>query len=165
MPARRTVHLGLGSNLGDRAGHLRHALDRLASLPGTRLVAVSDFVETEPVGPVAQGPFLNAAAAVETGLAPRELLSHLHALERERGRDRATGERWGPRTLDIDILLYDDLVIDEPGLTIPHPRLHERLFALGPLAQIAPDARVPRFGRSVSELLEALRAGAPGASP
>ncbi len=155
------VHLGLGSNLGDRAGHLRHALDRFGALPSTRVIAVSDFLETEPVGPIDQCRFLNAAATLETGLGPRELLAHIHAIERERGRERAAERRWGPRTLDIDILLYDDLVIDEPGLTIPHPRLHERRFALEPLAQIAPEVVVPTLKRTVAELLgEALARGA-----
>jgi 2-amino-4-hydroxy-6-hydroxymethyldihydropteridine diphosphokinase len=152
------VYVGLGSNLGDRAGHLRHALGRLGALPATRLVAVSEFLETEPVGPVAQGAFLNAAAAIETAFSGRELLGHIHAIERERGRDRAAEERWGPRTLDVDILLFGDQVIDEPGLTIPHPRLHERMFALEPLAAIAPEVVVPTLGRRVSVLLGELRA-------
>jgi 2-amino-4-hydroxy-6-hydroxymethyldihydropteridine diphosphokinase len=161
MPT-HVAYLGLGSNLGDRAMHLRSAVDGLASLPSTRVVALSDFLETEPVGPVPQGPFLNAAAALETALAPRELLAHIHAIERERGRERGAEQRWGPRTLDIDILLYDDLVIDEPGLTIPHPRMHERLFALEPLASIAPHAIVPPTERTVSALLQALRAASRG---
>jgi len=159
MAAMVIAYLGLGSNLGDRAGHLRHGLARLGSLPATRVLAASEFVETEPVGPVAQGAFLNAAAGVETGLSARELLGHIQAIERERGRERGREQRWGPRTLDIDILLYADLVIDEPGLTIPHPRLHERLFALEPLAQVAPGAVVPTVGKSVSALLAELRVG------
>lgn len=157
-----TACLGLGSNLGEREAHLRHALRRLDELPGCVLLAVSSILETEPVGPVEQDRYLNAAALVRTTLPPRELLERLQGVERERLRDRRSGERWGPRTLDIDILLYDDLVIDEPGLTIPHPCLHERLFALEPLAEIAPDARIPTLGKTVAEVLAGLRSGRAG---
>ncbi|MBK7405756.1 MAG: 2-amino-4-hydroxy-6-hydroxymethyldihydropteridine diphosphokinase [Phycisphaerales bacterium] len=157
MPPPAQAFIGLGSNVGDRRGHLRAALTSLADLPETTLLAVSTFRETEPVGPVAQGPFLNAVASVETGLQPRRLLESLQAIERSRGRDRAGETRWGPRTLDLDILIYADVKMCEPGLTIPHPRLSERLFVLEPLAEIAPDTRVPSVGGTVLQLFERLQ--------
>ncbi len=156
------VYLGIGSNLGDRAGHLQHALDRLSEL--TQLVAVSSVRETEPVGPIEQGQYLNAAAAIETKLPPRQLLEALHTIERASGRDRTHEKRWGPRTLDLDILVYADRVIDEPGLTIPHPCLHERRFVLEPLAEIAAELIVPGLHQTVSGLLTALERAESGAS-
>lgn len=141
--------LGLGSNLGDRRAHLEAALAGLRRL-GT-LVAVARWIETEPVGGPPQGPYLNGAAVVETALAPRALLDAALALEREAGRVR--GPRHGPRPLDIDLLLCDDRILDEPGLRVPHPRLHERRFVLEPLAEIAGDWVVPGTGRTVEELL------------
>jgi 2-amino-4-hydroxy-6-hydroxymethyldihydropteridine diphosphokinase len=113
---------------------------------------VSDAIETDPVGPVPQGRFLNAAATLHTALEARDLLDQLLAIERQRGRTRAREERWGPRTLDLDLLLYGDRIIEEPGLSIPHPRLHERTFVLAPLSQIAPDVVVPTLGRTIREL-------------
>jgi 2-amino-4-hydroxy-6-hydroxymethyldihydropteridine diphosphokinase len=148
--------VGLGSNLGDREAHLRAALEAMGQTPGVRVVRVSAFVQTAAVGPLAQGPFLNAAAVIETTLCPRELLGVLQEIERSHGRDRGRETRWGPRTLDMDLLLFGDTVIDEPGLTVPHPRLHERAFALGPLAQIAPGWAVPMLGATVEELLRRL---------
>jgi 2-amino-4-hydroxy-6-hydroxymethyldihydropteridine diphosphokinase len=145
------AYVGLGSNLGDREAALRRALERLAALPRTEVVAVSSFRETEPVGYAEQPPFLNAAAALETGLSPRELLEELLAVERELGR-RREGPRFGPRTIDLDLLLYGQLELEEPGLEVPHPRLHERRFALEPLAELDPALRVPGHG-SVAELL------------
>jgi 2-amino-4-hydroxy-6-hydroxymethyldihydropteridine diphosphokinase len=145
--------VALGSNLGDRRAHLDFALSALGDLPLTSLGAVSGIVETEPVGSVPQGRYLNAAAEVRTGLSPRRLLESLLEIERSRGRDRARELQWGPRTLDLDLLLYGDRMIDEPGLTVPHPRLHERLFVLVPLAQVAGGTLVPGHGRSVTELL------------
>jgi 2-amino-4-hydroxy-6-hydroxymethyldihydropteridine diphosphokinase len=142
--------LGLGSNLGDRRGHLEHAIERL---PG--VVAVSAFHGTDPVGGPPQGRYLNAAVVIETELGPRALLDLALEIEREAGRERA--ERWGPRTLDVDLLLYGDRIVDEPGLVVPHPRLSERAFALGPLSEIAPDWVVPGTGRTVQELHEDLR--------
>jgi 2-amino-4-hydroxy-6-hydroxymethyldihydropteridine diphosphokinase len=127
------AYLGLGANLGDRWAALRQAV---ASLPD--VVAVSPVYETAPVGgPVGQPPYLNAVVALDTALTPRQLLEVAHRLEQEAGRVRA--ERWGPRTLDVDVLLVGDLVVDEPDLQVPHPRLWERPFVLVPLADVAPD--------------------------
>jgi 2-amino-4-hydroxy-6-hydroxymethyldihydropteridine diphosphokinase len=144
------AYVGLGSNLGDREAALRGALDRLAE----DVVAVSSFRETDPVGYLDQPPFLNAAAALETGLRPRALLERLLQVERELGRTR-DGPRFGPRTIDLDLLLYEDRVIDEPGLLVPHPRMAERRFVLEPLAELDPDLVVPGQGR-VSDLLARL---------
>ena len=142
------AYVGLGANLGDREGTIRAAL---AALPG--VVAVSELRETEPVGVVDQPPFLNGAAALETELSARELLEAL--LEVERGLGRERHERWGPRRIDLDLLLYADETIDEPGLTVPHPRLHERHFALEPLLDLEPELVIPGHGR-VSDLLAGL---------
>ena len=147
------VYLGIGSNLGDRARHVQQALEQLERLDQTRLVAASAVIETAPVGPIEQGAYLNAAAAIETGLSPRDLLRALHAIERAHGRDRTQEARWGPRTLDLDILVYADLMMTEPGLTIPHPRLHERVFVLEPLAEIAAERLVPGLHQTVGVLL------------
>jgi 2-amino-4-hydroxy-6-hydroxymethyldihydropteridine diphosphokinase len=154
VPARAAI--ALGSNVGDRASHLRAALLRLAALPRTRLITASTFHETSPVSPIPQPDFLNAAAIVETDLAPLELLAELHRIERERARDRAREERWGPRTLDLDLLLVADLVQTHDDLILPHPRMHERRFVLAPLAEIAPDWVVPTMHKSVRELLAAI---------
>lgn len=153
--------VGLGSNVGDRAARIRAALEALSALPATSIAAVSTLHETEPVGPVAQGLFLNAAACLQTRLPPRELLAHLNRVELDNGRDRQSGQRWGPRTLDLDLLLYGDRVIDEPGLTVPHPRMHERAFVLDPLAEIVPEMVVPTLGKTVRELRAALGAAVP----
>jgi 2-amino-4-hydroxy-6-hydroxymethyldihydropteridine diphosphokinase len=146
------VALGLGSNVGDRRAHLESALHGLRGR--MEVLKVSRFLATEPQGGPPQGGFLNAAALVETGLRPRELLDLSRELEEAAGRQR--GVRWGPRTLDIDVLLYGDEVVDESDLVIPHPRLHERRFVLDPLAEIAPDWIVPRLNRTVRELCENL---------
>ena len=146
--------VGLGSNLGDRERTIGRAVELLAGTPGVDLVAVSHLRETEPWGPVEQPAYLNGAVELATELPPRALLDVLLAVEQALGRDR-TGERWGPRTIDLDLLLYGEVEVDEPGLTVPHPRLHERRFALEPLAELAPDVVVPGRG-SVSELLAAL---------
>ena len=145
--------VGIGSNLGDREDHLRRAVELLAAEDAISVLASSQVRETEPVGPVAQGPFLNGAVQVETELAPRELLERLLAIEERLGRVRR--ERFGPRTIDLDLLVYEDAVVDEPGLTLPHPLLHERRFALEPLAELAPDLEIPGRG-SVSALLSKL---------
>ena len=141
------AYVGLGANLGDREGTIRAAV---AELPG--VVAVSTLRETDPVGITDQPRFLNGVAALETRLAPRELLDVLLAVERLLGRER--GQRWGPRTIDLDLLLYGDDVIDEAGLTIPHPRLHERRFVLEPLAELAPELVIPGRGRLEDLLAE-----------
>lgn len=146
--------IAMGSNLGDRRAHLDAACAALRALPRTAVRAVSAYVETEPVGPPGQGLYLNAAALLDTALAPRPLLLALLEIERSRGRRREDAPRWGPRTLDLDLLLYADLVLDEPGLTVPHPRMHERRFVLGPLAELAPDIVVPLHGVSVRAMLE-----------
>jgi len=125
--------LGLGSNLGDRWAYLRGAV---ASLPD--VVAVSPVYETSPVGgPQGQGPYLNCVVELSTGLGPRELLAVAHRAEEAAQRERE--ERWGPRTLDVDVLLVDDLTVDEPDLVVPHPRMYERRFVLAPLADLAPE--------------------------
>src|ERR687896_1077269 len=148
------VYVGLGANLGRREANLESALALLRREPGVEVVAVSSFRETDPVGLVDQPRFLNAAAAVETDLSPRELLDRLLAVERALGRTRE-GPRFGPRTIDLDLLLYGDAVVREPGLEVPHPRLHERRFALEPLAELDPALVVPGRG-PVSALLAEL---------
>ena len=148
------AYVGLGANLGRRAANLESALALLRREPGLEVVAVSSFRETDPVGFVDQPPFLNAAAAVETDLSPRELLERLLAVERTLGRTRE-GPRFGPRTIDLDLLLYGDAVVSEPGLDVPHPRLPERRFALEPLAELDPGLVVPGRG-PVSALLAEL---------
>jgi 2-amino-4-hydroxy-6-hydroxymethyldihydropteridine diphosphokinase len=139
------VYVGLGANLGNRERTLRAALDALGAESGVEVVAVSTLRETEPVGVGEQPPFLNGAAAFQTTLEARELLDLLLAIEHRFGRVRTPGEH-GPRTLDLDLLLYGDEEIDEPGLTVPHPRLHERRFVLEPLAELAPGLVVPGRG-------------------
>jgi 2-amino-4-hydroxy-6-hydroxymethyldihydropteridine diphosphokinase len=151
-----TVYVALGSNLGDRRGLLASALGALAALDGVEVVAVSDFVETAPQGPPGQGPYLNAAAALRCEIEPRRLLNTMLAIEAAHGRDRASEQRWGPRPLDLDLLLYGDLVIDEPEFVVPHPRLHERPFVLVPLAQIAPEAVHPVLGLTMQSLRDRL---------
>jgi 2-amino-4-hydroxy-6-hydroxymethyldihydropteridine diphosphokinase len=148
--------IGLGSNLGDREATIRRAVELIASSADVEVVAVSALRETEPWGPVEQPAYLNGALVLETEQGPRAVLDLLLDVERRLGRVR-DGGRWGPRTIDLDLLLYGERSIDEPGLTLPHPRLHERRFALEPLAELAPDAIVPGRG-SVSELLAALDA-------
>jgi 2-amino-4-hydroxy-6-hydroxymethyldihydropteridine diphosphokinase len=140
--------VGVGSNLGDREATVRAAI---AALPG--VVAVSTLRETDPVGVVDQPAFLNGAVVLETELPPRELLELLLAVERDLGRERR--ERWGPRSIDLDLLVYGDVSVDEPGLTVPHPRLHERRFALEPLAELDPELELPGRGR-VRDLLSGL---------
>ena len=138
------AYVAVGSNLGDRAAHVAHAFAALVAAPGVRLVRRSTVHETAPVGPPGQGPYLNAVAELATSLSPRELLATLLDIERTRGRDRANEVRFGPRTLDLDLLAWGPAQpggarIDVPGLTVPHPRMHERPFVLLPLAEVAPD--------------------------
>lgn len=131
------MYLALGSNLGDRARHLQIAVDSLAAEPEVTVVAASSLYETDPVGGPEQGRFLNAVVALETELGPRELLVVAQSLEDDAGRVRV--ERWGPRTLDVDVLLVGDAVVSEPDLVVPHPRMWERGFVLAPLHDVAPD--------------------------
>ena len=149
------AYVGLGSNLGDREGTLRAAVGRLRNLPETRVVRVSTLRNTEPVGYVDQPRFLNGVVELETSLSARRLLGALLELERAFGRDRHAVPVQGPRTLDLDILLYGQEEIDEPGLEVPHPRLHERRFVLEPLAELNPALEVPGKG-SVQTLLAKL---------
>ena len=148
------VYIGLGSNLGDRERNIREAISHLEGLG--RISKSSSIYETEPVGPVSQGWFLNAVVEMETDLEPRELLSRLKDLERRMGRLHG-GERWGPREIDLDILLYDDIVVEEDDLVIPHPRMGDRRFVLEPLCEIAPDLVHPVTGMTISEMLEGVR--------
>jgi 2-amino-4-hydroxy-6-hydroxymethyldihydropteridine diphosphokinase len=148
-----TAFVGIGSNLGDRETNLSRAIDLLSAEDGIEVVAVSEIRETEPVGPVEQGPFLNGALQVETSLPPGELLERLLSVENRLGRVR--NERWGPRTIDLDLLLYGDEKLDQPGLSVPHPRLHERRFALEPLVDLDPALEIPEFG-PISTLLAEL---------
>jgi 2-amino-4-hydroxy-6-hydroxymethyldihydropteridine diphosphokinase len=151
--------VGLGSNLGEREVTLRAAIGRLRGLPDVEVIRVSSFRDTEPVGPVDQPRFLNGAVELETGLTARALLGALLELERAFGRDRDAGPPHGPRTLDLDLLLYGAETIDEPLLNVPHPRLHERRFVLEPLADLDPELEVPGQG-SVQALLAKLDSGA-----
>lgn len=146
------AYVGLGSNLGDRSATLSRALELLGEQQGIEIVAVSSFRETDPVGYLDQPRFLNAAAAIETSLLPEALLDALLAVERELGRTRE-GPRYGPRTVDLDLLLMEGITVDEPGLTIPHPRLYERAFALAPLVELDPSLVVPGHG-PVRQLLD-----------
>jgi 2-amino-4-hydroxy-6-hydroxymethyldihydropteridine diphosphokinase len=138
------AYLGLGSNLGDRLGHLQGAVDALATTDGIFVVAVSDVYETAPVGGPVQDDFLNAVAKVETDLPPRDLLAVAMHIEQLAARVRIM--QWGPRTLDVDILLYGDEQVHEPDLVIPHPRMHERPFVLAPLLDVAPERVTPPPG-------------------
>lgn len=152
------VFLGLGSNQGDRDLYILRAIAEIGKLPSSRITAVSSFYETEPVGQIEQPDFLNAVIRLETPLAPQELLNELKRIETAvLGRTAAL--RWGPRRIDLDILLYGDLVMDTPELTIPHPRLHERRFALQPLAEIAPETVHPVMRQTITRLLADLPAG------
>lgn len=149
------AYVALGANLGDRERTLGDAVVALAAEPGIEVVAVSTFRETEPVGVGPQPRYLNGAVALETELPPGDLLGRLLAVERRFGRVRDPAAPHGPRTLDLDLLLLGDAVVDEPGLTLPHPRLHERRFVLEPLAELAPGLEIPGRGR-VEKLLTGL---------
>lgn len=153
-----TAYIAFGSNLGDRQATMRAVVDALEKLPGVAVKRVSAAIETEPAGgPRGQGMYLNAVIEVCTTLGPQDLLAATAGIERALGRDRANEPRWGARTCDLDLLFFDDLVLDTPLLTLPHPRLHQRRFVLEPLAQIAPEHRHPTLGKTVKELLDELR--------
>lgn len=149
-----TAYIALGSNMGDKQGYLEMGVEGLRQTRGCRVEAVSDFLVTEPYGMVDQDEFLNGVMKVRTLLTPHELLERLHQIEQEAKRERVV--RWGPRTLDLDILLYDDLILDEEQLHIPHIEMYKREFVLKPLCQIAPYVRHPVWNRTALELLEML---------
>jgi len=149
------VYLSLGSNVGDRAANLHTAIDSLRALG--EVVVISSFYETEPVEFTAQPWFLNCAVAFDTDKTPKQLLTSILDIEQQLGRRRA--QKKGPRTIDIDILLFGDRIVDDRSLTIPHPALHERRFVLEPFAEIAPDARHPLFKQTTRELRDALPPG------
>jgi 2-amino-4-hydroxy-6-hydroxymethyldihydropteridine diphosphokinase len=149
------AYLSLGSNVGDRVAHLRDAIARLESIG--RVVSVSSFYETEPVEVTDQPWFLNCAVGLETALTAEQLMARLLQIEQKMGRRRV--QKKGPRTIDIDILLFDDLILDSPDVTIPHPAMQKRRFVLEPLAEIAAEARHPGIKKTIRELLEELPAG------
>lgn len=158
MP-RDTAYLALGSNLGDRRRHLDAAVGAVAALPGVSGLRLSRVRETAPVGPQDQGAFLNAVAEIRTTLGPADLLAALLAVEARLGRPARDQRRhWGPREIDLDLLMLGGQRVDADGLTLPHPRLHERRFVLEPLHDLAPDAVVSGTGRTVAELLANLPA-------
>ena len=154
------AHVGLGANLGDAVASVQGALAALDALPNTRVLRASRLYRTPAWGKTDQPAFVNAAAILETTLDARDLLDHMLQIERDFGRDRAGdgSDRWGARTLDLDLLLYGDAAIDEPGLRVPHPHLHERAFALVPLIEIDPDLVIPGHGRA-SALVAAMVTG------
>jgi len=152
------TYIALGSNLGNRAVLLRAAMDRIAALAGTRMLAESRLYPTAPVGgPPGQPEFLNAAMAVDTALPPRDLLNRLLEIEQDLGRNRATEPHHGPRPIDLDLLLYDNQILVEDRLQIPHPHLHERMFVLDPLVEIAPNAIHPILHATVAQLRQRLQ--------
>ena len=151
----RRVVLGLGSNLGDRESNIRSAVTALAADRQLVLLGTASFYETPPFGGPPQGDYLNSAALFRTGLSPREVLSLGLAVERSLGRVRPDPVRWGPRTIDVDLLWMEGVAVDEPGLLVPHPRLPERPFALRPLLDLVPEATDPRSGEAYAGLAAA----------
>jgi 2-amino-4-hydroxy-6-hydroxymethyldihydropteridine diphosphokinase len=152
------AYIALGANLGDRCANLRRAIELIRATPGIQVTNLSTFIENQAVGgPAESPPFINAAAELETTLPARELLECLLEIEHTLGRERR--EKWGPRSIDLDLLLYADQVIAEPGLQVPHPLMHARRFVLAPLAEIAPQVRHPILRQSITELLTAMSAG------
>ena len=146
------VYIGIGSNLGDRKGNTVEAMTRVSELPDTRIVRASSLYESEPLGD-AKTWFVNSAIEVETGLTTDQLLKKLKAIEEAMGRKRVKGKRWGSRIIDLDILFYDNEIVEKRNLKIPHPRLPERRFVLVPLSELAPQLIHPGLNQSVSELL------------
>ncbi len=152
------AYIALGSNLGDREATLHSALAQLQETPSVNVTRVSTIIETPPMGQPGQQPYLNAAAQLETTLAPRGLLNQFLKIEAAHGRKRDAAARWGPRELDIDLLLFADRIIDEPGLTVPHPHMHERLFVMQPLMEISPALMHPILERDIAALTRDLLA-------
>ena len=150
------VFIGVGSNLGERETHIQRAKDCLGSVRGVRFLACSKIHETEPLGgPSGQGKYLNTVWQIETDLGPKKLMEHLMQIEQQLGRVRE--EKNGPRTIDLDLLFYEQEIIDRPGMVIPHPRAHERLFVLEPMAELDPDFRHPALKKTIKELLKAIK--------
>lgn len=147
--------LGLGSNLGDRSETIGRAVKALAAAPGVRILGTAPLYESPPFGGPAQGDYLNSAALIAASLSPREVLELALGIERTLGRIRPDPVRWGPRTIDVDVLWIEGVVIDEPGLVVPHPGLAERPFAVRPLLDLAPEALDPRSGRRYAEVAAA----------
>jgi 2-amino-4-hydroxy-6-hydroxymethyldihydropteridine diphosphokinase len=147
-----TAYIGLGSNIGDRQENLDRAIELLKNDPDIKVKAISDYINTSPVGYIDQPDFLNAVVELETSLSPHELLKACNNIEQELKRKRII--HWGPRTIDLDILLYGDLITEGEELVIPHPRMHEREFVLKPLNEIAPEALHPVLNRKINELYE-----------
>jgi 2-amino-4-hydroxy-6-hydroxymethyldihydropteridine diphosphokinase len=147
-----TAYICAGSNIGDRVGYLQQANMLLKDTPGITVLEISSIYETEPVGYKDQEWFANAVIKIETDLEPHDLLAECMRIEKQLGRDRSTEERWGPRTLDLDILFYDDRIIAEEDLRIPHPRMHERAYALVPMLELDPDFVHPILGKTVVDL-------------
>ena len=152
------VFIGVGSNEGDRLAHISRAMRALAEVSGVRLLQMATIAETEPIGGPPQGPYLNTVVEIDTALSPTELLKELQDIERRLGREPSS-QRWGPRPIDLDILLYDDWIVQEPQLSIPHPRMHERQFVLEPLAQLAPGTIHPLLQQPIADLLAQVSAG------
>ncbi|MEQ8844102.1 MAG: 2-amino-4-hydroxy-6-hydroxymethyldihydropteridine diphosphokinase [Phycisphaerales bacterium] len=163
--ASHDVCIALGANLGDRAAAIERAIDAIRRRTDAQIIARSPMERTRAVGPGKQPDYLNAAIRIQTTLEPRPLLDALLAIERDLGRVRDPDERWGPRTIDLDILLIDDMIIDEPGLTVPHPRLHERRFVLEPLAAVAAERMHPTLKRTIRALLDDLPLAADPPAP
>ncbi len=159
----RKAYVGLGSNLNDPAGNVIRAASDLGTIDGVRVIATTRLYTTAPVGVEDQPDFVNAATVLEVGCSARALLDGMLEIERRYGRDRAREQRWGPRTLDLDLLLFCQQTIDEPGLTIPHPRMAERLFVLEPLADLAPALVPPSWTMSIKQMADRLRAARVGA--
>lgn len=154
MPHR--VHIGIGSNLGDRKANAQEAMTRVSELPDTRIVRASSLYESEPLGD-AKTWFVNSVIEIETELLPEPLLKKLKAIEESMGRKRVKGKRWGSRIIDLDILLYDQDVVSKKTLKIPHPEMHKRRFVLLPLAELAPQVIHPQLGQSVSTMLATVK--------
>lgn len=150
------VYVGLGSNLGEREAQIRSAIEQLGKMPRSRFVKASSVYDTDPVGDPDQPRFLNAVACIETELTPGEVLWNLLLIEQRLGRVRSKTRKWGPRTIDLDLIFYGDQVVEEENLTVPHPEAHLRAFVLAPLAELAPDLVHPALGERVVTLLAQL---------